>query len=84
MESSDCRVPLWFFSTDYLTSVLASVKRREKYLLAPGEASFALVPASNVLLPSEEGFCKCKVSFLLAWVGVRTSVSQLSSKQNSD
>ncbi|XP_066187582.1 serine/threonine-protein kinase ULK1 isoform X5 [Sylvia atricapilla] len=40
---------------DYLTSVLTSVKRREKYLLAPGEASFALVPASNILLPSEEG-----------------------------
>ncbi|KAM7034482.1 serine/threonine-protein kinase ULK1 isoform 5-T5 [Acridotheres tristis] len=40
---------------DYLTSVLTSVKRREKHLLAPGEASFALVPASNILLPSEEG-----------------------------
>ncbi|XP_064531307.1 serine/threonine-protein kinase ULK1 isoform X5 [Pseudopipra pipra] len=41
---------------DYLASVLASVKWKEKYLLAPGEASFALVPASNILLPSEEGF----------------------------
>uniref|UniRef100_A0A803V310 non-specific serine/threonine protein kinase n=1 Tax=Ficedula albicollis TaxID=59894 RepID=A0A803V310_FICAL len=40
---------------DYLTSVLTSVKWREKYLLARGEASFALVPASNILLPSEEG-----------------------------
>ncbi|XP_027545388.1 serine/threonine-protein kinase ULK1 isoform X6 [Neopelma chrysocephalum] len=41
---------------DYLASVLASVKWKEKYLLAPGEASFALVPASSILLPSEEGF----------------------------
>ncbi|KFP78399.1 Serine/threonine-protein kinase ULK2, partial [Acanthisitta chloris] len=54
--SSDCSVLLWLFSTDYLTSVLASVKWRGKYLLALGEASFALVPASNVLLPSEKGF----------------------------
>lgn len=67
VESSDCCVPLWFFSTDYLTSVLTSVKWREKYLLAPGEASFALVPASNILLPSEEGVCKCKVFTSLGW-----------------
>lgn len=68
VESSDCCVPLWFFSTDDLMIVLTSVKWREKYLLALGEASFALVPASNILLPSEEGICKCKICF--SWLGL--------------
>lgn len=66
--NSVCCVLPWLFSVDYLTSVLVSVKQRGKHQLAPGEASFVLVSASNVLLPSEEGFCKCKVSFY--WLGL--------------
>lgn len=43
IRNSDCCVPLWLFSIEYLTGVLASVKWRGKYLLASGEVSCVLV-----------------------------------------
>lgn len=43
IRNSDCCVPPWLFSIEYLTGVLASVKWRGKYLLASGEVSCVLV-----------------------------------------
>lgn len=74
IRNSDCCVPPWLFSIEYLTGVLASVKWRGKYLLASGEVSCVLVSVWNILLSSPEGFCKWKVFFfffLPVWVEVR-------------